>query len=132
MYLVKTHTGQYIPFDSEDHEESQKIKAGTVVKATPPRNYEFLKKAMALFKLGHENDSRGLPFEVYRKWVILKAGYFHELPSNRGVEYIPESLAFDQMSEQRFSEVYDECLNVISNQLQLAPEEVQAELNSFY
>jgi len=132
MYLVKNRSGLFTPYDNSDYEESKKIPIGSTIKAMPARNYEFHKKMFALFKLAHENQDKIESFEAYRKILLIKAGYYHEVPTKNGEAYfIPKSLSYDQMNQEEFSACYQEVLNVVAKEFKVKPEQLQQELNSF-
>lgn len=133
MYLIKSKNGTYSPCDDTDFELSKKVGIGTVVKATAPRNYKFLKKAMALLNIGHSNQDVYESFEVYRKIKTIQAGFFEEAPDKDGaVIYLPKSLAFDNMSAKDFDSWYVATLDVIAKDMDTAPETIKQEIESFY
>jgi len=132
--MVKTNQGLKPAYDS-DLEKYQKLPKdweGEVVLRVP-RNYEFLKKYMALIKLGFENSESDNK-DTYRYLKQMEAGYFKvETRQKDGYKiHLPVSISFENMTEQEFSELYDKVLTVISNDLSTAPKDVEAELNSFY
>ena len=92
MYLTKTHNG-YIPSDDTSYEQSKKIKVGDEVKASKPRNAKFHRKAFVLLNLGHDNQDIYDQFEVYRKVITIRAGYYDEAPTKNGeIYYIYNSI----------------------------------------
>lgn len=133
MYLVKLKSGNYSPYDTSDHDESGKVITGDVVKATKSRNYQFHKKAFALLNLGHQNQDKYELFEVYRKVITIRAGYYDEAPTKNGeVYFIPKSLSYENMSTDRFDKWYQDVLGVISSDLSTAPKNIEDELINFY
>lgn len=132
MYLVKLDNGYYAPMYNKDKEESDKIAIGSEVKATKSRNARFHRKAFALLNMGFNNQDKFAEFEIYRKVNTIKAGYYDEVKSKRGVEYMPKSLSYDKMSAEDFEKWFEDTLLVISQELQTAPEEIQNELSNFY
>lgn len=133
MYLVKLKNGHYATYDTSDHDESAKIKVGEIIKGVKSRNWKFHKKAFALLNLGFENQSKFPIFNVYRKVITIRAGYFDEAPTKDGeVYYIAKSLSFDNMSANDFDKYYEIILNIISNDLETAPDVVSEQIAGFY
>jgi len=133
MYLVKLKNGHFAPYDSVDHEESSKIKEGEVIKGVKSRNYEFHKKAFALLKLGFDNQDKYPIFNVYRKVIIIRSGYCQMAEGKDGkIHPIPDSLSFENMSAKDFEKWYDSALDIISKDLETAPDVINAEVAGFY
>jgi len=133
MYLVKLKSGHYAPYDDKDYDASKKIKEGDVIKGTKSRNYKFHKKAFALLNLAFENQDKYEVFEVYRKVMIIRAGFYDEAPTKNGeVYFIPKSLSFENMSANDFEAWYDATLNIVSKDLDTAPDDINAEIQGFY
>lgn len=115
IYLLNTATGLK-PLYGDDAKEKSKLKLGEVYRAkiVRPRNYKFHKKAMALFKIGCENSKNvNMPFDVYRKYATIKAGYAKIYQTPKGTYVEAESIAFDNMDEDKFQEVYNRVLDFV-------------------
>ncbi len=133
FYLVKSKNGTYSPLDESDFEASKSIGVGTVVKATAPRNFKFHKKAFALLNLGFASQEKYKSFEVYRKIITIRAGYFEEVEGKDGHNYyFPKSLAFDAMSSTDFESWFNDTINTISSDTSTAPEALKNEIEGFY
>lgn len=133
MHLTKRKDGAYIPSDDESHEASKKLAIGSEVKATQARNAPFHRKAFALLNLGFSNQQRYTSLDLYRKIITIKAGYFDMVDGQGGKTFcIPHSISFDAMNQIEFQKCYDAILEVISKELGNKPEEIQAQLNSFF
>lgn len=133
MHLVKLKNGHFVPYDSTDHDESNKIKEGDVVKATRSRNYEFHKKAWALLGLGFDNQDKFESKNIYRKIITIRAGYCEMVIGKDGVTHpIPDSLSYENMSANKFEEWYKATLDVISDDLNTAPEVIQEQVGQFH
>lgn len=118
--------------DSADVEQHRKVKVGDVVTASPARNWKFHKKAFALLNIGYKNQEKYANFEIYRKVVTIKAGYFEWVEGKDGTPHpMPESLSYKEMSAERFEKWYNDTLEVIGEDLKMAPAEVKAELAEF-
>jgi len=133
MFLIKRKDNSYVPSDDASVEASKKIAVGEEVKATQARNVHFHRKGFALLNLGFSNQDKYEQLEVYRKVITIKAGFFDEVEGKDGHPYyFPKSISFDKMNAEEFEKWYKATLAVISTQLQTKPEEIQAELNSYY
>ena len=109
-----------IPQYDEDYEEKKKLKIGQnyVAEITQPRNLGFHRKFFALVKIGYDNLPEDLidphpSFDVYRKMCIVRAGFYRIYKTERGQFIEAESMSFGNMSEERFSELYNRILDVI-------------------
>ena len=122
-----------VPLYNSDYEEKKKLKLGEVYEADikHPRNYEFLKKFMALINIGVINSKMNLPFDVYRKIMIMRAGYFIAYQTDRGIHYEPESISFSSMDETKFQEVYSRVLDKVIEDVGLEREDVERQLINF-
>lgn len=122
-----------IPLYNSDYEEKKKLKLGEIYEADikHPRNYEFLKKFMALINVGVSNSKMDLPFDVYRKIMVMRAGYFIAYQTDKGTHYEPESISFASMDETKFQEVYSRVLDKIIADLGCTNEEIEKQLISF-
>jgi len=132
MYLTKLGNGHYTPSDDKSHEESQKIKVGSEIKGVKARNIKFHRKAFALLNLGFSNQDKFEQFEVYRKVMIIRAGFYDEAPIAKGVYFIPKSLSFEKMSATDFESWYEATLDILSKDLETKPEDINAEIEGFY
>jgi hypothetical protein len=132
MYLVKLKSGLYSPTDQESQDASRNIPVGSEVKATVARNVKFHRKAMALLNIGFENQDRYHSFEVYRKVITIRAGYFEMGEVSDNEIPIAESLSFTSMSSERFEKWFNATLDVISSDMQTAPEKIKREIEGFY
>lgn len=128
MYLVKTRDGSYIPYDDTDHEESKKIPYGSVIKGTQARNYKHHKKAFALLTVGYDNQEKYQNFEIYRKVVTILAGYYDEVPSKIGPQFIPRSISYANMSQQDFNKWYEDTMRVVAKDLDMTVEQLTNEV----
>jgi hypothetical protein len=95
------------------------------------RNYEFHKKFFAMIKVGHNNTSLDMPFDAYRKYIIMKAGYFDIYKTDKGSMIIPKSISFDKMNEDEFRECYSRCLDKVIEDTKADRELFEKELMSF-
>mgnify|MGYP006405787499 FL=1 len=107
-----------------------------IVTVRRPRNYEFHKKYFALLKLGYENQERYNNKDHYRYLMQMKAGFYDAVETDKGTMYLPISISFGGMEENKFQQLYEKVLIEISKDLGLGTDElskeVECELNGFY
>lgn len=118
MYLIKRKDGLYQPIDEYDIRDSQKIKTGSAVEVRKSRNWKFHKKTFAIFNVGFENQETFPTFEMYRKVITIKAGYFDWAPTKDGDKIpIAHSISYEKMSAETFDKYYDDICQVIADDL---------------
>lgn len=134
MLLTNTETGLKPKFDS-DANEKKKLKLGEDYWAEirKARNYKFHKKFMALIKLGQQNSKHvEMPFDTYRKYALIKSGYhkIYDTPKGKYVE--AESIAFENMDEEKFQEVYSRVVDFVIQDTQATKEDIEQNLINFF
>lgn len=131
--LLKNTLSGLIPLYPSDFDEKRKLKLGQDYEADikNPRNIGFHRKFFALVNIGHENTSLDMPFETYRKYIIMKAGFFKSYQTPNGVFYEPDSISFSSMEQEQFEDVYSRVLDKIIEDIGNTKEEVEQQLISF-
>ena len=131
--LVKNTLSGLVPLYPADLDEKKRLRLGEEyqVEIRRPRNILFHRKFFALLNLGHQNTSLEMPFEAYRKYVTMKAGYFNVYHTPRGEFFDAKSIAFSAMDEDQFQEVYSRVLDVIIEDIGAGKEEIENELINF-
>jgi len=131
--LCKNTLSGLVPIYSSDHDERKKLKIGQEYECDikNPRNYQFHKKFFALINLGHNVTDLELPFDVYRKLMIMRAGYFKVYQTDQGVLYEADSISFGSKSEDEFQEVYSRVLDQIIKDIGMTSEEIEKEIANF-
>lgn len=127
MMFIKGASG-LVPHDEATTEWYRKKKLGAVIQvdASEMRHGQFFRKWWALVKLGYDywsenaatieyKGERVLPdFDRFRKDVTISAGFFYPVVNLKGeVRIEAESLKWSQMSEERFSQLYDATIQVL-------------------
>lgn len=132
LFCQNTMTG-LVPLYDSDFDEKKKLQIGVVYECEikHPRNYRFLKKFMALVKLGCHNSKMDLPFDVYREVVTMRAGFVEIHDTGKGLHYRPKSIAFASMSEAQFQDVYSRVMDVIIQDIGSTTEEIEKQVLSF-
>ena len=132
LFLRNTLTG-LVPLFPEDFDEKRKLKLGQDYECEVkiPRNLGFHRKFFALLNVGYENTSLDMPFESYRKYIVMKAGYFKTYQTANGVFYDAESISFASMPEETFEELYGRAMDVIIKDIGSTSEEIQEQVLNF-
>lgn len=140
LYVRNTETGLLPLYDSDDFEK-RKLKIGQdyKIEIKKARNVQFLKKYFALIKLAWLNmpeqfDSQYPHPENLRKALQIEAGYFETSYTLDGMQLIEsKSIAFDELDEDGFQEVYNKVLDVVLKWIlpNNTSEEIEKELINF-
>ena len=130
---VRNTINGLVPLYSSDLDEKRKLKIGETyqVEVKRPRNYQFHKKFFALLNIGWENTDVEMPFDTYRRWVTMRAGFYKVYHTPKGELYEPESIAFSNMDNDTFSEVYERVLSIILKDTGADKPDVEAMLIDF-
>ena len=122
-----------VPLYPSDFDDKRKLRLGETyqVEVTNPRNVGFHKKFFAMLNVGHENTSLDMPFDTYRKYMIVKAGFFTAYQTPKGIYYDPNSISFASMSQDEFEEVYSRVLDKVIEDVGLDREDVERQLINF-
>ena len=133
VITVRNTINGLVPLYSSDLDEKRKLKIGETyqVEVKRPRNYQFHKKFFALLNIGWENTDVEMPFDTYRRWVTMRAGFYKVYHTPKGELYEPESIAFSNMDEDTFSEVYERVLSIILKDTGAEKPDVEAMLIDF-
>lgn len=126
IWLIKTPTGALVPADSQSAEYLKKQKVGQGFKAsvTRARNIKFHRKFFALLNYAFdkwepvEKTYKGKPveknFSQFRADITILAGYYETAIRMDGtVRVTPKSIAFHNMDEDEFSELYSAVIDVL-------------------
>ena len=132
LYVKNTLSGLQPLYDS-DFDEKKKLKIGQeyLIEIKHPRNILFHKKFFALLNVCYENYETQMPFESFRRWITIKAGYFNAYETDKGVFYDAQSIAFGSMNQIEFEEVYSKVLDVVIKLLHVTEEDINSEIMSF-
>lgn len=118
LTLIRTSSGFRFAYDT-DLEKAKRFKIGDPLKCkiTLDRNYEFHKKYFALMRFAFENQERYQDKEQMRFVYTLKAGYSTPIQTDKGVVFMPKSVAFDKMEEDEFEQLYSAMIDVVIKEL---------------
>lgn len=127
ILLIKTPSG-FMPADDEAQEQLRKFRLGSLAKldVVQMRNGAFFRKWWALVKLGYDyfvetcetQEYKGQQvrpeFDRFRKDVTILAGFYRPVWNVNGEMRIePESLAWANMTEERFEKLYNATIDVL-------------------
>ena len=131
--LVRNTISGLQPLYPSDFDQKRKLRLGAdyEVEVKNPRNIGFHRKFFALVNIGYENTSLDMPIDTYRKYLIMKAGYFKTYQTPKGVFYDAESISFSSMSQDEFEEVYSRVLDKIIEDIGCDKETVEKQLINF-
>ena len=132
LYVKNTLEG-LIPLYPADHDAKKRLKIGRdyEVEIKHPRNYEFHKKFFALLNLAHSNSDTAMPFDAYRRYLTMKAGYFDCYQTGKGTYFEAKSIAFASMNQEEFEEVFNRVLDVVLAEIGCDREDVMQEILNF-
>jgi len=118
------------PADQDSLDYVKKLSKTDVYKVTvkKARNYELLKKFFALIKAGHDNTKLDLPIDIYRKVMIMRAGYFKSYNTGKGTHFEADSISFANKSEDEFQQIYKRVLEKVANDIGLSDEDLEIEV----
>ena len=103
------------------------------VRIKKARNYLFHKKYFALLNLAFDNQDTFDDFDSFRYWIQIHAGHFKEIKGPGGeFMYIPESISFEKLSEDEFTEVYNSVLTVVKKLLDLPRDIIENEIELYF
>jgi len=132
--IIKNNFNQLEAFTSDDFENIKKIKEGVCYEfeLKKVRNPLFHRKFFALLNIGFQNTKLHFPdIDAYRYYIILKAGFYVKIETNKGVLYIPQSISFSKMDEIEFTELYKRTFEQICIDIEADQKTIENELINF-
>lgn len=132
IFVRNTLTG-LVPLYPSDQDEKRKLKLGADYEADikNPRNIGFHKKFMAMINIGCENSNLEMPFDTYRKYLTIRAGYFTAYQTPKGLFYDADSISFANKSQDQFEEIYSRVLDQVIADIGVTSEEIEKQLINF-
>lgn len=113
-YAKKRWDNSLAPLDQYSLEVFQKIKLDKEVEIEiiQKRNVGFHKKFFVLIHLIFEIQSCFNSIDMFRNWIIMKAGYVDQCKTPGGVMYMAKSIKFSSMKQLEFEQLYSDVINV--------------------
>lgn len=132
LWLHNTISG-LIPLYPSDMDEKRKLHLGFDYECEikNPRNYQYHKRFFALLNVGWENSKLKMPFETYRHYITMKAGYFKTYQTPKGIFYEAESISFARKSQDQFEQIYSDVLDKIIEDIGATKPEIESQLINF-
>lgn len=138
IWLIKTSNGTLLPFQDSDYQIANKLKVGeeTCFTLKRIRVPGFHRKYFALINLAFENQAHYSDVYVFRKVMEMRAGYYTPIKTERGHDLaIPKSIAYSEINQDEFTELYEKVYLEVEKLLELVKEEdkemFQSELSRF-
>lgn len=117
VYMVRGHARELQLCPEEDSSVLELLPRGVALKVSitgvgkqKARSVQFHRKYMALLKVAYDGAGMSMPFEAYRRWLAIRAGYFDIAPDG---QLIAKSISFANMSPEQFEALYKATLNYL-------------------
>jgi len=132
-FFARNTIAGLVPLYPSDFDEKRKLKLGQdyEVEVKNPRNVGFHRKFFALLNVGHENTKMTMPMDTYRRYLLMKSGYFTMYTTDKGVFYEAQSISFSSMNQDQFEEVYSRVLDKIIEDIGATKEDIETMLINF-
>lgn len=111
-----------MPFDAEAVDYVNRIKDGEILtcEVKRPRNPLYHNRAFACLHEMHDMIETELSFEHFRRFLIIKAGYFTtigkvSINGDTQVAVEADSLSFESMSQDKFYQCFQDILQAFCN-----------------
>lgn len=96
------------------------------------RNYKNHKRYFALLKLGFDNQDSFSSFDWWREYILIKAGIFDSCKTPDGsFLYMAKSIAFNNMDDYEFNEVYRKTSQAIIDICKITEEDINNNIRLF-
>lgn len=128
---MKKVNGKLVPCYESDREKMDRVKDIVSVDIKVPRNLMFHRKFFALLNLAFENQERYDSMEVFRPIMIMKAGFYEEVKTDKGLVFLPKSISFAKMDDMEFEELYSKMINVVIKEIGATEDDIMGELGNF-
>ncbi len=131
IFLSKTENG-FLPSDDHSAQQLNKLAVGEEVEVKVARNVAHHRKGMALLRLAFNNQDKVDNFDAFRMIMTLKAGYIIWTVDKNGNDYpLPQSLSFQNMSQEKFEQWYTSMIYEVSKLLETSEEVIRKEVENF-
>jgi hypothetical protein len=134
FYAEINAQGKIVCLYDSDHEIFKRLKKNTPLKfeVTQERNYQFLKKFMALVTMVFDNQEIYTDRETLRYDLTIEAGFYNEhVDFNGETRRTAKSISFSSMDEGEFSQVYNAFVMIVIRVFKYTNEEIEENLESY-
>ena len=119
--VFRSVAGKLVPVDQDAvvlcaRYSGKEVLAGV----TRPRNLRHLKKFFALINLLWETTVCGekYPSKEALRWALtMAAGYVEIIPTRNGPREVPKSIAFENMNQDDFDDLYAACIKLVLTEI---------------
>ena len=136
ILVVKTINGFLKPAYDSDSDAFKKIPTNEIIEIEykKKRNIRFHRKFFGLLKLAFENQSDYRTMETMRHDIIVTAGFYNEIVNLITGEVYKKanSISFDSMDENEFSDLYDKTKEVICSWLGIDNNDVETNIEKYF
>lgn len=100
--------GLLYPYGEQAQEDIHRLKNNTefVIDIKMHRNPAFHRLFFALVKTIFDSQEYFEDMDVFRKYLIMKAGRVITIDTPKGTMFLPESIAFEKMEQEDFEKLY--------------------------
>jgi hypothetical protein len=135
LTFLKSVGGVLLPSDDECIEAINKIKNGTeiMIEYKQKRNVKFHRKAFALLNLVLKNQDKYSNINDLLVEFKLKSGHYEEhITTKCKIIYVPKSIAFSEMDELEFNELYSKFIDIaLQHFISMSKEELEQQIINF-
>ena len=129
---MKKVNGRLVPMYESDRDKMSKLRDDVLsVDIKQPRNPLFHRKFFALLNLAFENQERYDSMDTYRPIMIMKAGRYEEVHTDKGLVFLPKSISFSSMDQAEFEDLYSKMIDVVIKELGCDEQFIEEELINF-
>lgn len=115
--------GVLIAVDDDSAEKMSSLGLDTIVKCTcnKNRNYENHKRFFKFLEIAFGMQKHFTNREHFRKWLIMKAGYYDAIVSPKGhTIFAAKSIAYESIEEEEFKILFKKCVATMVNEFSLS------------
>lgn len=114
--------GVLVAVDNDSAEKLSSLGLDTIVKCSckKNRNYENHKRFFKFIQIAFEMQSHFDNVEHFRKWLIMKSGYYETIVAPNGnTIFLPQSVAFEKIEEEEFKILFKKCVATMVKEFSL-------------
>ncbi len=111
---IQKQFGQIVPADEFAEELIKALPNNKVMELNYsfPRNAGNHRRFFAFLNVTYDMQDHFDNIHHYRKWLIMKSGHYQTIQAPNGYTiFDADSIAWDKMDEDRFREVFNDCIN---------------------
>lgn len=133
LWLVKSKDGLFHPLNQPDYDKAAKIPVmeENLFSVKRIRNPKLHRKYFAMINLIFDNQDNYKNVDSFRKIMQMKAGYYTTEVTDKGTIYIPTSIAYEEMDESEFKELFEKVWVELQKFIQIDRETLESELAQF-